>query len=120
MGLCYLVSFILSKLSIFFLFTAPIVVSEPVAAPAHKSSNSKSLSTSNKGKHSNTILIFGISAGIVVFAIIFVLIICSCSFREGKTKASPEEPGMCRAMTEFFVLALRFNAFDYFNKILLF
>ncbi|XP_022770801.1 probable serine/threonine-protein kinase PBL23 isoform X2 [Durio zibethinus] len=71
---------------------APIVVSEPVAAPAHQSSNSTSVSPSNKGKHSNLILIFGISAGILVFAIISVLIICSCTFREGKTKASPKEP----------------------------
>ncbi|XVF32905.1 hypothetical protein REPUB_Repub17cG0123100 [Reevesia pubescens] len=70
---------------------APVAVSEPVApAPAHKSSNSTSLSPSNKGKHSNLILIFGISAGILVFAIISVLIICSCTFREGKTKASPK------------------------------
>ncbi|XVF72754.1 hypothetical protein PTKIN_Ptkin12aG0145800 [Pterospermum kingtungense] len=75
---------------------APVVVSEPVAAPAHQSSNSKSFSPSNKGKHSNLILIFGISAGLVVFAIIFVLIICSCTFREGKTKASPKEPAKPR------------------------
>ncbi|XWS76661.1 hypothetical protein CRYUN_Cryun01aG0196500 [Craigia yunnanensis] len=71
---------------------APVVVSEPVAAPAHQSSNSTSLSPSNKGKHSNLILIFGISAGILVFAIISVLIICSCTFCEGKTKAFPKEP----------------------------
>ncbi|OMO63999.1 hypothetical protein CCACVL1_22120 [Corchorus capsularis] len=70
---------------------APIVASEPVAAPAHQSSISTSPSPSNKGKHSNLILIFGISAGILVFAIISVLIICSCTFHEGKPKASPKE-----------------------------
>ncbi|XP_007051126.2 PREDICTED: proline-rich receptor-like protein kinase PERK3 [Theobroma cacao] len=70
---------------------APVVVSEPVEAPAHQSSYSTSLSPSNKGKHSNLILIFGISAGILVFAIISVLIICSCTFREGKPKASLKE-----------------------------
>ncbi|XWS46546.1 hypothetical protein CRYUN_Cryun14cG0077100 [Craigia yunnanensis] len=70
---------------------APVVVSEPVRAPAHQSSNSTSVSPSNKGKHSNLILIFGISAGILVFVITSVLIICSCAFREGKTKASPKE-----------------------------
>ncbi|XVF22072.1 hypothetical protein REPUB_Repub12eG0142600 [Reevesia pubescens] len=70
---------------------APVVVSAPTAAPVHQSSNSRSLSPSNKGKHSNLILIFGISAGILVFAIISVLIICSCTFRERKTKALPKE-----------------------------
>nr|KJB49796.1 hypothetical protein B456_008G138500 [Gossypium raimondii] len=73
---------------------APVVLPEPVAAPAHKSSNAKSPSPSNKGKHSDLILVFGISAGILVFAIVSVLIICSCTFREGKAKpkASPTEP----------------------------
>ncbi|KAH1073896.1 hypothetical protein J1N35_026224 [Gossypium stocksii] len=73
---------------------APVVVPEPVAAPAHKSSNATSPSPSNKGKHSDLILVFGISAGILVFAIVSVLIICSCTFREGKAKpkASPTEP----------------------------
>ncbi|TYI19216.1 hypothetical protein ES332_A07G149800v1 [Gossypium tomentosum] len=37
---------------------APIVVSRPRAAPAHLSSNSTSLGSSNKGNHSNLILIF--------------------------------------------------------------
>ncbi|KAK9018438.1 hypothetical protein V6N11_001414 [Hibiscus sabdariffa] len=69
----------------------PVMVSRPRAASAHQSSNSTSLSSSNKRKHSNLILIFGISAGILVFAIISVLIICSCAFHEGKTKASPKE-----------------------------
>ncbi|KAK8614482.1 hypothetical protein V6N13_068282 [Hibiscus sabdariffa] len=70
---------------------APVMVSRPRAASAHQSSNSTSLSSSNKRKHSNLILIFGFSAGILVFAIISVLIICSCTFHEGKTKASPKE-----------------------------
>ncbi|KAA3458875.1 proline-rich receptor-like protein kinase PERK3 isoform X1 [Gossypium australe] len=70
---------------------APIVVSRPRAAPAHLSSNPTSLGSSNKGNHSNLILIFGISAGILVFAIISVLIICSCTFHKGKTEAFPKE-----------------------------
>ncbi|KAL4309603.1 hypothetical protein GQ457_01G054290 [Hibiscus cannabinus] len=70
---------------------APVTVSKPRTAPAHQSSNSTSLSSSNKRKHSILILIFGISAGILIFAIISVLIICSCTFHEGKTKASPKE-----------------------------
>ncbi|XP_012479705.1 probable serine/threonine-protein kinase PIX13 isoform X2 [Gossypium raimondii] len=37
---------------------APIVVSRPRAAPAHLSSNSTLLGSSNKGNHSNLILIF--------------------------------------------------------------
>ncbi|XP_039001289.1 proline-rich receptor-like protein kinase PERK15 [Hibiscus syriacus] len=71
---------------------APVVVSEPVAAPAHKSSSSTSPSPSNKGKHSDLTIVFGISAGLLVFAIISVLIICSCAFRGGKAEASPQEP----------------------------
>ncbi|KAB2021492.1 hypothetical protein ERO13_D07G133400v2 [Gossypium hirsutum] len=70
---------------------APVVVSRPRAAPAHLSSNSTLLGSSNKGNHSNLILIFGISAGILVFAIISVLIICSCTFHKGKTEAFPKE-----------------------------
>ncbi|KAA3462416.1 Kinase superfamily protein isoform 2 [Gossypium australe] len=73
---------------------APVIVPEPIAAPAHKSSNATSPSPSNNGKHSDWILVFGISAGILVFAIVSVLIICSCTFHEGKAKpkASPTEP----------------------------
>ncbi|KAK8509783.1 hypothetical protein V6N11_058181 [Hibiscus sabdariffa] len=71
---------------------APVAISEPVAAPAHKSSNSTSPSPSNKGKRSDLTLVFGVSAGLLVFAIISVLIICSCAFRGGKAKASPQEP----------------------------
>ncbi|KAK9013623.1 hypothetical protein V6N11_041624 [Hibiscus sabdariffa] len=71
---------------------APVAISEPVAAPAHKSSHSTSPSPSNKGKRSDLTLVFGISAGLLVFAIISVLIICSCAFPGGKAKASPQEP----------------------------
>ncbi|KAE8708689.1 Serine/threonine-protein kinase PBS1 [Hibiscus syriacus] len=70
---------------------APVSVSRPRAASAHQSSNSTSLNSSNKRKNLNFIFIFGISAGILVFSIISVLIICSCIFHEGRTKAYPKE-----------------------------
>jgi hypothetical protein len=39
------------------------------------------------------ILVLGIGSGIVIIAIVSMLIICSCVFREGKPKASPKETG---------------------------
>ncbi|XP_038995837.1 probable serine/threonine-protein kinase PIX13 isoform X2 [Hibiscus syriacus] len=71
--------------------STPVSVSRPRAASAHQSSNSTSLNSSNKRKNLNFIFIFGISAGILVFSIISVLIICSCIFHEGRTKAYPKE-----------------------------
>ncbi|GKV40514.1 hypothetical protein SLEP1_g48148 [Rubroshorea leprosula] len=70
---------------------APTLAPEPVEAPAYHSSTSTPLNVSKKGNHSNLILIFGISAGLLVVAIISVLIICSRAFREGETEASPGE-----------------------------
>lgn len=62
--------------------------------PIYQASPSSSFSASNKGKHSNLILIFGIGAGLLIIAIISVLIICSCAYRHGKSKAAPKEIGM--------------------------
>lgn len=80
---------------LYLLYTAPIVASSPMRAPAHQSSTSTSTSvgSSRKDKHTNLILVLGIGSGIVIIAIVSILIICSCVFREGKPKASPKETG---------------------------
>jgi len=80
---------------LYLLYTAPIVASSPMRAPAHQSSTSTSTSvgSSRKDKHTNLILVLGIGSGIVIIAIVSMLIICSCVFREGKPKASPKETG---------------------------
>ncbi|KAJ6955857.1 proline-rich receptor-like protein kinase PERK15 isoform X2 [Populus alba x Populus x berolinensis] len=70
---------------------APIVASSPMRAPAHQSSTSTSVGSSKKDKHTNLIPVLGIGSGIVIIAIVSMLVICSCVFREGKPKASPKE-----------------------------
>ncbi|GLU07254.1 hypothetical protein SLE2022_242180 [Rubroshorea leprosula] len=72
---------------------APVVAPEPVEAPANQPSTSIPLHAPKKENHSNMILIFGISAGLLIVACMSVLIICSCILRErrGKTKATSEE-----------------------------
>lgn len=74
---------------LYLLYTAPIVASSPMRAPAHQSSTSTSAGSSKKDKHTNLILVLGIGSGIVIIAIVSMLIICSCVFRGGKPKASP-------------------------------
>ncbi|KAH8517224.1 hypothetical protein H0E87_005246, partial [Populus deltoides] len=76
---------------LYLLYTAPIVASSPMRAPAHQSSTSTSTSvgSSRKDKHTHLILVLGIGSGIVIIAIVSMLIICSCVFREGN--ASPKE-----------------------------
>ncbi|KAK9950647.1 hypothetical protein M0R45_006124 [Rubus argutus] len=69
---------------------APVATS-PLDTPPNPSPTLTSLSASNKGKHSNWIRIIGIGAGILFVAIISVLIICLCAFRQEKIKASPGE-----------------------------
>nr|TKR59216.1 hypothetical protein D5086_0000325630 [Populus alba] len=70
---------------------APIVASSPMRAPAHQSSTSTSVGSSKKDKHTNLIPVLGIGSGIVIIAIVSMLVICLCVFREGKPKASPKE-----------------------------
>ncbi|KAL5561026.1 hypothetical protein UlMin_030773 [Ulmus minor] len=69
---------------------APTVATSPVKAPSsYKSPTSSSVNASNKGRHSNLILIIGIGAGLLFIAIIFLLVLCLCMFRQEKTKAPP-------------------------------
>lgn len=70
---------------------APLVASSPVEPPTHSSSSSPAISSSKKGKHSSLVLIFGISASILIIGIIFVVIICSCALRDRKTTVPAEE-----------------------------
>ncbi|KAJ4850339.1 hypothetical protein Tsubulata_037455 [Turnera subulata] len=70
---------------------APVVASSPAESPKHQSPILTPHSDSNKGQRSNLVLILGIAAGIAVLAIISVLIICLCAFRQEKPKTSPKE-----------------------------
>lgn len=70
---------------------APAVAPDPVKEPSSHSSTATPPGSSKKGNHSNLILVFGISAGLLILATVSVLIICSCAFRKGKAIASPEE-----------------------------
>ncbi|XP_065860315.1 proline-rich receptor-like protein kinase PERK15 [Euphorbia lathyris] len=77
---------------------APIVASSPAEAPEHQSATATSVGTSNKGNRSNMILVLGIGAGIVIIAIISMLAICSCAFRQGKPKGPSKETVKPRTM----------------------
>ncbi|KAL5859254.1 hypothetical protein ACOSQ4_000550 [Xanthoceras sorbifolium] len=70
---------------------APAVGSSPMNAPTYPTPTAKSFSPSNKGKRPNLILILGIGAGLLIVSIISVLIVCSCAFRDRKTKGYPTE-----------------------------
>ncbi|XP_050237411.1 proline-rich receptor-like protein kinase PERK3 isoform X2 [Mercurialis annua] len=71
---------------------APVAALTPVEAPAHQSTTSSPVSTSDQGKHSNLILFLCIGAGIIIIAIVTMFVICSCAFRGRKSKGSPKEP----------------------------
>ncbi|XP_052196679.1 proline-rich receptor-like protein kinase PERK3 [Diospyros lotus] len=77
---------------------APVAASPPAIAHHHLPSPPISVATSNKGRHSNLILIVGISAGVVIIAIFAVLIICSRSSHRGKAKASIKETAKKRTV----------------------
>ncbi|PSR85939.1 Receptor-like serine/threonine-protein kinase [Actinidia chinensis var. chinensis] len=70
---------------------APLSATSPAEASPRLPSSTTSIVTSNKGKNPNLILIVGIGAGVLIIGIFAVLIICSRSFHQGKTKASIKE-----------------------------
>ncbi|KAJ6941763.1 receptor-like serine/threonine-protein kinase ALE2-like [Populus alba x Populus x berolinensis] len=53
--------------------------------------NQHRLVLQRRTKHTNFDSCSGIGSGIVIIAIVSMLVICSCVFREGKPKASPKE-----------------------------
>ncbi|GFZ19300.1 protein kinase superfamily protein [Actinidia rufa] len=75
----------------FFLGVAPLSATSPAEASPRLPSSATSIVTSNKGKNPNLILIVGIGAGVLIIGIFAVLIICSRSSHQGKTKASIKE-----------------------------
>ncbi|KAG6700003.1 hypothetical protein I3843_08G085900 [Carya illinoinensis] len=70
---------------------APVVTPSPVESPPHQDPNATSLNASNSGRHSNLVVILGIGACVLFIAVISVLVLCLCTFRHGKAKASPVE-----------------------------
>lgn len=70
---------------------APLPATSPAKPPPYRPPASTSFSSSNKGKHSSLILILGIGAGVLFIAIMSLLIVCLCMFRQEKPKAPPIE-----------------------------
>ncbi|KAF5455400.1 hypothetical protein F2P56_024979 [Juglans regia] len=66
---------------------APIVT-PPVESPPYQSPTATSPGGSNRNRHSNLIVILGISACVLFIGIISVLILCCCTFHRGKAKES--------------------------------
>ncbi|GFZ19298.1 protein kinase superfamily protein [Actinidia rufa] len=71
--------------------STPLSATSPAEASPRLPSSATSIVTSNKGKNPNLILIVGIGAGVLIIGIFAVLIICSRSSHQGKTKASIKE-----------------------------
>ncbi|XP_041022179.1 proline-rich receptor-like protein kinase PERK3 [Juglans microcarpa x Juglans regia] len=68
---------------------APVGTPSPVESPPHQSPNATSLNTaSNRGRNSNLVVILGIGACVLFITVISVLVLCLCTFRHGKAKAS--------------------------------
>ncbi|KAJ7973070.1 Kinase family protein [Quillaja saponaria] len=67
---------------------ARVSATSPLEAPPHLSPTATSLTASNRGRHSNLVLIIGISAGIVFIAVTSVLLLCLCT---RKNKVPPVE-----------------------------
>ncbi|XP_058738378.1 receptor-like cytoplasmic kinase 185 isoform X2 [Vicia villosa] len=69
---------------------APTLTASPEKAPLYHSPTTTSLSSSNKGGHSNLFLILGIAIGMLFIAIVSILIFCLCTLLS-KEKTPPTE-----------------------------
>lgn len=88
-------------------YVAPQVATSPVEAPTLRSPTSTSLIVSKKGGHSNLVLILGIGAAILFIAFITLLVLCFCTSRGEKAKASPVEAGTSAINFSFKILISR-------------
>nr|GMD60892.1 proline-rich receptor-like protein kinase PERK3 [Ipomoea batatas] len=70
---------------------APLAAMSPMEAGPHLPSTHAPFTPADKGKHPNLILIVGIVAGILIFAVISMLIIYACASKRGEKKRSPNE-----------------------------
>ncbi|KAI5424880.1 hypothetical protein KIW84_030891 [Lathyrus oleraceus] len=69
---------------------APTLTASPEKAPLYHSPTATSLSSSNKGGHSNLFLVLGIAIGMLFIAIVSILIFCLCTLLS-KEKTPPIE-----------------------------
>ncbi|KAK7278170.1 hypothetical protein RJT34_23195 [Clitoria ternatea] len=81
---------------------APTIAASPIKAPQKQAPTTTS-STSDRGRHSNLLLILGIVTGVLFISIVFVIILCLCTLRP-KTKMPPIETE--KASTESAVPAV--------------
>ncbi|XP_027364112.1 proline-rich receptor-like protein kinase PERK15 [Abrus precatorius] len=69
---------------------APTIATSPVITPQRQAPTTTSSSTSDRGRHSNLLLILGIVTGVLFISIVCVLVLCLCTLRP-KTKSPPPE-----------------------------
>ncbi|KAK7269599.1 hypothetical protein RIF29_22332 [Crotalaria pallida] len=68
----------------------PTVAASPMKSPEYHSSAAKTSSTSDRGRHSDLLLILGIVIGILLISVVCVLILCLCTWRPKTKKPSTE------------------------------
>ncbi|CAI8603698.1 unnamed protein product [Vicia faba] len=69
---------------------APAFAASTVKTPGRQELTATSLSPSDRGRHSNLVVILGIVTGILIISIMCLLILCLCTLRP-KTKTPPTE-----------------------------
>ncbi|XP_020208027.1 proline-rich receptor-like protein kinase PERK3 [Cajanus cajan] len=69
---------------------APTIAASPTETPQRRAPTTTLSSTSDKGRHSNLLLILGIVTGVLFISIVCVLILCLCTLRP-KTTPPPTE-----------------------------
>ncbi|KAL9318825.1 hypothetical protein ACSQ67_015342 [Phaseolus vulgaris] len=69
---------------------APTIATSPTKAPHRQAPPTSLSSTSDRGRHSNLLLILGIVTGVLFISILCVLILCLCTMRR-KRKTPPTE-----------------------------
>ncbi|TKY52448.1 Receptor serine/threonine-protein kinase ALE2 [Spatholobus suberectus] len=66
---------------------APTIAASPTKTPQRQAPTTTLSSTSDRGRHSNLLLVLGIVTGVLFISIVCVLILCLCTLRP-KTKTS--------------------------------
>lgn len=93
---------------------APTFAASTVKTPERRVPTATSSSTSDRGRHSNLLVILGIVTGILIMSIICVLILCLCTLRP-KTKR-PTETGKFSSCDCYCIY---FSFLHFYNSILL-
>ncbi|KAK7344370.1 hypothetical protein VNO77_13894 [Canavalia gladiata] len=70
--------------------SAPTVAASPTKTPRKQAPITTPSSTSDRGRHSNLLLILGIVIGVLFISVVCVLILCLCTLRPKTTTPPPE------------------------------